>query len=135
MGFLVERGYDVEASRGLAFIELDVWYGGAVLDVFDSNVLGEMHRYYCAESDQLRMINGKVSNVSMTLMCGVVPAEPDTDPIYEWKEHTSTECGKVHTAYVAFSKEASGKYAMWKSRIKAALTTAEVETVLMEFYR
>lgn len=135
MGFLVDRGYDLETSKSVALAELDVWYGGVVLDVFDCDILGSMHRYYCSEADQLRMLNGKVSNVSMTLMCGAVPAEPDTDPIYEWKEHTSTECGKVHTAYVTFAKDAAGKYASWKSRINSATTPAAVEVVLMEYFR
>jgi hypothetical protein len=133
MGILVDRGYDLETAKGVALVELDVWYGGAVLDTFDCNVLGPMHRYYCSESDQLRMINGKVSNVSMTLMCGTVPTEPDTDPTYEWKEHTSTECGKVHTAYVTFSRDASAQYASWKSRINSATSTAAVETVMAEY--
>lgn len=133
MGILVERGYDLVTAQGVAMVELDVWYGGAVLDVFDCDVLGTMHRYYCSESDQLRMLNGKVSNVSMTLMCGAVPAVADSDPVYEWKEHTSTECGKVHTAYVSFSKDASAKYQNWKSQIAGAETVAQVETIMAQY--
>ena len=128
-----ERGYSLEQAKNAALIELDVWYGNAVLDVFDCSVLGANHRYYCSEADQLRMLNGKVSNVSMSLMCGLVPAEPDSDPIYDWREHTSTECGKVHTAYVQFSKEASGKYSQWKASINAATTVEEVDTVLIQY--
>lgn len=133
MGILVERGYDLETAKGVAMVELDVWYGGAVLDVFDCDVLGAMHRYYCSESDQLRMLNGKVSNVSMALMAGAVVAGSDSDPVYEWKEHTSTECGKVHTAYVNFSKDAAAKYGNWKSQINSAATVADVETIMAQY--
>jgi hypothetical protein len=135
MGLIADRGYDLETAKVMAINELDVWYGGVVLDVFDCNVMGAPHRYYCSEADQLRMLNGKVSNVSMALMCGPVPAQADTDPVYQWTDHTSTECGKVHTAYVNFSKEASGKYASWKSRINASTTIEQVEAVLMEYFR
>lgn len=133
MGILVERGYDLETAKGVAMVELDVWYGGAVLDVFDCDVLGTMHRYYCSESDQLRMLNGKVSNVSQTLMCGQVVAGSDSDPVYDWKEHTSTECGKVHTAYVNFSKTAAANYAGWKQQIANATTVADVETIMAQY--
>lgn len=133
MGLYADRGYDLETAKSLALMELDVWYGGAVLDVFDCNVLGPVHRYYCAESDQLRMLNGKVSNVSMALMCGPVPSEPDVDPVYAWTEHTSVECGKVHTAYVNFSKDASGRYSLWKAAIASATTVEAVDTVLSAY--
>lgn len=128
-----ERGYTLDQAQAAALIELDVWYGNKVLDVFDCDVLGTMHRYYCSESDQLRMLNGKVSNVSMSLMCGQVPAEPDTDPAYDWKDHTSTECGKVHTAYVTFSKDAAAKYTTWKQQIKSAATVEQIDAILTQY--
>lgn len=135
MGLYADRGYTLEQAKDLALIELDVWYGGAVLDVFDCNVLGTMHRYYCSEADQLRMLNGKVSNVSIALMCGPVPAQPDSDPVYDWKEHTSVECGKVHTAYVNFAKDASGNYSLWKSQINSATTVDAIDNILVAFLR
>lgn len=133
MGLYTDRGLTLEQARDAALIELDVWYGGAVLDTFDCNELGTMHRYYCAEADQLRMLNGKVSNVSMTLICGEVPAQPDQDPLYDWKEHTSAECGKVHTAYVNFSKAEAEKYSAWKTQLNAATTVPQIDGILEQY--
>lgn len=133
MGMLIDRGYDLETAKGMAIVELDVWYGGAVLDVFECDVLGTTHRYYCSESDQLRMLNGKVSNVSMALICGQVIQGSDSDPVYDWKEHTSTECGKVHTAYVSFSKDAAAKYGNWKQQINSATTVEQVEILMAQY--
>jgi hypothetical protein len=129
MGFIVDRGYDLETAKVMAINELDVWYGGVVLDVFDCNVMGAPHRYYCSEADQLRMLNGKVSNVSMALMCGPVPAQADTDPVYQWTDHTSTECGKVHTDYVQFTKNIAVQFEAYKVQINAATTVSQVDVV------
>lgn len=133
MGFYSDRpGITLQQALDGMSGEIESWYGGHVLDVFDNNTLGVMHRYYCSEADQLRMINGKVSNVSMTLMCGPVPAALDEDPVYQWINHSSTECGKVHTAYVTFTKEASTLYQNFKQRLPLCTTIAQVDALFDE---
>lgn len=132
MGIYEDRGNTIEQAKENCQIELDVWYGGRVLDVFDCDVLGAPYRYYCAEADQLRMLNSKVANVSGPLMCGLIPAEPDTDPVYAWREHTSTESGKVHSAYVQFSKATALQYGTYKQRIASATTLTELNVLFNE---
>jgi hypothetical protein len=71
-----------------------------------------------------------VANIQNTLYCGEVPAQPDIDPVYSWKIHTSAECGKVHTAYLNFTKDIDAQYAALKAQIIAATTVVEVEAAL-----
>jgi hypothetical protein len=130
MGFFEERNYSVEEAKIFLLGELEVWYSSRVLDVFDTDVLGTMHRYYCSEADQLRMMNGKVANVSMPLMCGVVPSIADNDPIYDWKVHTSAECGKVHTDYVQFALASTQQYQSWKAEIVTYTTMTQCINML-----
>ncbi len=132
MGFYSDRGYDLETAKQVCASEIEAWYGATVLDVFDSSVLGQPHRYYCAEADQLRMINGKVSNTSVQLICGLIPADPEADPTFDWVLHSATEAGKVHGEDVQFTKVAALRYQSLKQRLAACTTVAEVEAVLYE---
>lgn len=132
MGIYANRNYTIDDARNSVLAEIESWYGNAVLDTFDCNVLGAAYRYYCAESDQLRMLNGRTANVTQALMCGRVPAVPDAALFYEWVDHTSAECGKVHTAYVAFTKDAATRYQALKARAAATTTVAECEIILNE---
>lgn len=128
-GFYEDRGYTLEEAKNSCLGEIESWYGGKTLDVFDSAATGVARRYFCAESDQLRMVNGRVSNTSMTLMCGVVPADPELDPTYDWLLHSAAECGKVHTDYVQFSKNASALRTQYISEVNAATTVQQVDLV------
>lgn len=129
MGLYIDRGYDLETAKIACGMEIENWYGGEVLDVFDCDVLGQPTRYYCAEADQLRMINGKVSNTSVQLICGTVPADTDSDPAFDWVMHTATEAGKVHSAYVQFTKNAALRYQSFKQQLAACVTVEQVEAV------
>jgi hypothetical protein len=130
MGLYAERGYDLAEAKNAMSLEIEAWYGGATLDVFDCAVLGGvMHRYECNEAAQLRMISGKVSNQQITLMCGVVPADPETDPVWGWKAHTATECGKVHTDYTKFVADAATNYIALKSQLNACTTVLQVDAM------
>lgn len=128
MGFFSDRGCSLEEAKYVCLIEIDQWLGGKTLDTFDSSVLGPQHRYCCAESDQLRFINGKVANTVIDLMCGPV-LSPDTDPIYAFKAHTSSECGKLQAEYVLFIKAASLAAKNFRDQVFAAATIAEVDTI------
>lgn len=132
MGIYEDRGSTLQQAKDNCLAEIEVWYGYKVLDVFDCDVLGPMYRYYCSEQDQLRMINGKISNIPITLICGLVPADPNTDPIYTWMVHSATEGGKVHTAYMQFSNLISQQYTSFKQRIAAATTLAEMNILYGE---
>lgn len=132
MGMYTDRGYDLATAKGACAGEIETWYGGKTLDVFDTNATGVMRRYFCAESDQLRMVNGRVSNTSIELMCGVVPAETDQDPEYSWLTHSAAESGKVHTDYVQFVKTITTKYQDLKLQLEAATTVAAVDLVLAQ---
>ena len=134
MGFYADRGVTFESARDACKIEVDTWYGGKVLDVFDSSATGTLRRYYCSEADQLRMINGRLSNSGAELMCGVPPADSDADPVYSWLQHTSSEAGKVHSDYVAFSKSSGEQRKAWLARLDAATTLAEVDAVFAEVW-
>lgn len=129
MGLYIDRGYDLESAKNACGMEIQNWHDARVLDVFDCNVLGAPYRYYCSEADQLRMINGKVANTSVQLICGAVPSNPGTDPVYDWVLHTSTEAGKVHTDYVQFSKDVALQYQAFKAQLAAATTVEQVEAV------
>ena len=129
MGFYTDRGDSVADAKNACGLEIESWYGGATLDVFDCNVVGTMYRYYCSEADQLRFINGKVSNLPIALMCGPVPAQADQDPVYAWKQHTAVECGKVHNAYLEFTKATSAEYRNFLTQLAAATTVAEVDVI------
>ena len=130
MGMYIDRGYDLATAKMVMLGEIEAWYGGATLDTFDCNILGSVYRYECNEGAQLRMISGKVSNQPITLICGQVPAEPDTDPTWGWLEHTATECGKVHTAYAQFMASSAVNYTNYKAAANAATSVAAVEAVL-----
>lgn len=130
MGIYEERNSTLDEAKKNCLIELEVWYGGRVLDTFDCDVLGTMHRYQCTESDQLRMINGKVSGIAMPLMCGLIISADD--PAYDLLEHTAEQCGLVHTAYVNFSKAVSTQYANYRQRINTATALAELSTLFNE---
>ncbi len=132
MGFYTNRGYTLDDAKNACGMEIEAWYGNAVLDVFDSSVLGQPHRYYCAEADQLRMINGKVSNTSVQLICGLIPADPESDPVYDWVIHSAVEAGKVHSEYVAFTKTAALRFQSLKQRLAACTTVEEVEVIFYE---
>ena len=129
MGVYSDRGYDLELAKSVCGGEIETWYGGKTLDVFDSTATGVTRRYFCAESDQLRMVNGRVSNTSMTLMCGLIPAQADQDPLYDWLVHSAAECGKVHTDYVQFTKNVTTLYQNLKLQLAAATTVLEVDAV------
>lgn len=134
MGFYQDRGTAFEDAKNACGIEIESWYGSKVLDVFDSPSTGINRRYYCAESDQLRMLNGKVANTSITLMCGAVPADPEVAVNYEWVQHTSTEAGKTHTDYVQFSKAAATQYVGLKTELAAATTIQQVDAVMFQLW-
>ncbi len=128
-GFYEGRGYTLEEAKASCLGEIESWYGGKTLDVFESTATGVNRRYYCAESDQLRMVNGRVSNTSMTLMCGIVPSVPDQDPAYDWLVHSAAECGKVHTDYVQFSKSTTLLRTQYINEVNASTTVQEVDLV------
>lgn len=132
MGFYSDRGYTLEEAKNSCLGEIETWYGGKTLDVFDSTATGLNRRYYCAEADQLRMVNGRVSNTSMNLMCGLVPPQVDQDPVYDWLLHTASECGKVHTDYVQFSKAASLQRTNLIAQVNAATTVEEVDALFLQ---
>lgn len=132
MGIYTERNYTLEDAKNACAPEIESWYGNKVLDVFDSSALGPNYRYYCSEADQLRMVNGRVANTSINLMCGLVPSQPDTDPVYDWLEHTSTEAGKVHTDYVQFSKDIAELYTLLKQELASATTLEQVEAIFYQ---
>jgi hypothetical protein len=129
MGLYTERGYTIEEAKQAMLGEIETWYGGATLDTFDCNVLGTMHRYECNEAAQLRMINGKVSNQPITLMCGQVPADPESDPVWGWLSHSAAECGKVHTAYTQFIASSAVRYQELKAQAEACTTVAEIDVM------
>jgi hypothetical protein len=134
MGLYTERGYTLLESQQAIATEIEAWYGGATLDTFDCNVLGAMYRYECNEAAQLRMINGKVSNQPITLMCGQVPVDPESDPAWGWVSHSATECGKVHTAYTQFMASAATEYQSLKAQAAACTTVQEVEAIFTHLY-
>jgi hypothetical protein len=128
MGFYTDRGSDLKSAKDGCILEIESWYGGATLDAFDCNILGPTYRYECNEAAQLRFINGKVSNLPIDLMCGPVLAS-DQDPLWDWKSHSAVECGKVHSAYLAFSKDAGVQYRTYKEQLIAATTVLEVDAI------
>ncbi len=128
MGVYADRGYDVETARMVCGGEIETWYGNKTLDVFDSAATGIKRRYYCSESEQLRMVNGRVSNTSMELMCGVPDASNEVS-VFDWLTHSASECGKVHTDYVQFVKAIASKYQSLKVQLAAATTVLEVDAV------
>jgi hypothetical protein len=129
MGLYTDRGYNLDDAKNACGMEIENWYGSKVLDVFDSSVLGQPMRYYCSESDQLRMVNGKVSNTAVPLICGAVPLDPDSDPVYDWVTHTGTEAGKVHSDYMQFSKTVTAQYQAFKQQLTACTTVESVEAL------
>lgn len=130
MGLYTERGYTLEQARNSVEGEILSWYGGAALDTFDCNVLGPMYRYECNEAAQLRFINGKVSNSPIMLTCGVVPVDPEADPVWGLKNHTATECGKVHTAYTEFASSIDLRLSQLRQQAAAATTVAQIDLLL-----
>ena len=132
MGIYIDRGYDVQTSKYACASEIDSWFGGKTLDVFDSSATGVKRRYYCSEADQLRMVNGRVSNTSIALMCGAVPVALDEDPVYDWLTHSAAEAGKVHTDYVQFTKDVSALYLTLKQQLVNATTVEQVEAIFYQ---
>ena len=132
MGLYTERGYTLEQARNSIEGEILSWYGGAALDTFDCNVLGVLHRYECNEAAQLRFINGKDSNSPISLACGVVPADPEADPVWTLKTHTATECGKVHTAYTQFASSIDLQRVVYLQQAAAATTVAQIDDLLAQ---
>lgn len=133
MGLYTDRGYTLEMAKNACASEIESWYGGHVLDVFDSNALGVTYRYYCSEADQLRMLNGKVANTSVQLMCGLV-SQGDQPITFDWVMHTSAESGKVHTDYVQFSKFAATQYQFYKQQLNLADTVEEVDDIVLALW-
>ncbi len=131
MGVYIDRGYTIEEARQSALHEIESWYGGATLDTFDCAVLGPVYRYECDEAAQLRFLNGKTGNQPIQLKCGPVLA-PDQDPEWVWLQHTATECGKVHTAYLAFSADAALLYSQYKATVPTLNTVQAVETFVFQ---
>ena len=127
-----DRGYDLPTAKGACAGEIETWYGGKTLDTFDCSATGISRRYYCSEADQLRMVNGRVANTSIELMCGVIPAQLDTDPNYDWLTHSAAEAGKVHTDYVQFVKSLSTLYQALKAQLAATTTVLAVDAVLAQ---
>ena len=132
MGIYIDRGYSLSDAKNSCSMELDAWLGGKTLDVFDSSATSVKRRYYCSEADQLRMINGRVSNTSIALMCGIVPAALDEDPVYDWLTHSAAEAGKVHTDYVQFTKDVSALYITLKQQLASATTVEQVEAIFYQ---
>lgn len=135
MGFYTDRGDTLQSANDSCAAEIESWYGGATLDTFDCAVLGSAYRYECNEAAQLRFINGKVSNLPIDLMCGQVPADPEADPAWGWKSHSAVECGKVHLAYLAFSKDASLLYNGYKQQLASATTVEQVDAIWNALWR
>lgn len=129
MGLYTDRGYNLVEAKQVMLMEIESWYGNATLDTFDSSVLGAPHRYYCSEADQLRFINGKVANVTCELMCGLIHADPSEAIEYVWVPHTSSECGKLQTEYVQFTKTASAARLTLIAQTGAATTVAAVDAI------
>ncbi len=132
MGIYTQRGYTLEDAKNACISEIEAWYGGKVLDVFTSTALGPAHSYQCSEADQLRMINGRVSNTSVQLMCGAIG--PDGQVSYDWKVHTAAEAGKIHTDYVQFTKDIATQYQTYKARLASATTIEQIEAIFYELW-
>lgn len=135
MGFYTDRAFDLDSAKNHMLIELENWYGQAALDTFDyewSN--GVVKRYHCNEAAQLRMINGRISNVSNDLYCGTV-LNLEEDPVdWAWIVHTSVDCGKVHQAYLNFSKDISIEYNSLKQEVSNATTVAQIDTIFEDLF-
>jgi hypothetical protein len=133
MGLYIERGYNLQTAKEAIEAEILAWYGGAALDTFDCSVLGAAHRYECNEAAQLRFINGKVSNSPIMLTCGDLTGVPsDEDPVWGLKQHTATECGKVHTAYTQFASSIDLQLATYRQQAAAATSVEQVELILAD---
>ncbi len=130
MGIYLDRGYTLQDAKNSCASEIESWYGGKVLDVFPCSALGATYSYCCSEADQLRMINGRVSNTSVQLMCGLVGT--DGEVTYDWKLHSAAEAGKVHTDYVQFTKDVASLYQQYKARLAAATTVEQCEAIFYE---
>lgn len=131
MGFYTDRGYSLEVAKTACAGEIETWYGGKTLDVFTSPATGISRSYYCDEASQLRMVNGRVSNTAIDLMCGTFN-EVGEVPTYDWLTHSAAEAGKVHTDYVQFTKALSTKYQSLKVQLAACTTVAEVDAVFAQ---
>lgn len=134
MGYYTDNGYDLDSAKTLFAAELGNWYAGSCLDTFDYAVGGVVRRFECNEAAQLRMINGRISNISNTLYCGTV-VDPNTDPTdWTWHEFTATECGKIHQAYLDFSKANAQTYSQLKAELAACTTVAEVDAMFTSLF-
>lgn len=135
MGFYSERGFDLESAKGHMLVELENWYGQAALDTFDYTwTNGTVKRYFCNEAAQLRMINGRISNVANDLFCGTVLTLEEDPTDWAWVAHTSVDCGKVHQAYLNFSKDISTQYNSLKTEINTATSVSQIDTIFEDLF-
>jgi hypothetical protein len=134
MGIYVDRGYSLQECKDAINSEIDAWYSGAALDTFVCNVIGQPHRYECGVEAQVKLMSGKVSNQPVLLTCGIEPTDPSQAINWELKPHSATECGKVHTAYMAFSASIDALRNQYKQQAAAASTIAAIEVLFYTLY-
>jgi len=131
MGYYSDNGYGVEGAKASFAAEIDNWYAGSTLDTFDFTSGGVNRRFECNEAAQLRMLNGRISNVSNSLYCMTVGADPED---WGWRDFTATECGKIHQGYLDFSKAAAQQYSQLKTQLNAATTVEEIDAMFATLF-
>lgn len=134
-------GLTLDQAKQQALNEIEVWYGGAGQDVFDSAAKGAVYRYYCGPEYVSRIVSlstAKGGGVAGQLMCGRVPTNPDgtlitdQDPIWAPTWHTAVEIKAVHQHYADFIGRIDAKRDEFVSTVMNATENTVLEQ-LVEF--
>jgi hypothetical protein len=126
----------LEQAKIQAIAEVDVWYGGAAQDVFDSDALGQLFRYYCWPESVSKFNTMAIANKDGTLMCGQVPRDAagniitDQDPVYDQRYHSSRQVNEVQKDYAVFVGRVDAYRESIIAQMHAATTTTELEDIV-----
>lgn len=129
----------LDQAKSQALNEIEVWYGGAGQDVFDSAAKGAVYRYYCGPEYVSRIVSlstAKGGGVAGQLMCGKVPTNPDgtlitdQDPIWAPIWHTAVEIKSVHQHYADFIGKIDAQRDVFVTTVFNATNTEDLEVLV-----
>lgn len=120
--------YNFEQSMQQALSEVENWWTSTTQDVFDSDALGAMHRYWCGPDEQMRMINGALSKEATVLMA--TPHPVSETPTYDWTPHSARQSSNLHGDYTTFVSLSYARYVELKAMAAACTTVQQLQDLV-----
>ena len=108
-------------AQSIKTSEINTACGLEITSGFESDALGDSHKYESTRDDQTNLMGLKVAGCDALLKCGT-PTEDDNVYIWKLKEHTALQLAKVFKDGVDYKKQLLDKAMTLKADVARAET-------------